>query len=247
MSKDFQNISDSLAQVLASEEIADHRVIILGSTGSIGTSALKVVSAQTQLPEDEPRVKVTGLFAYQSVTKLIEQISQFNPEVAGIIDESKFAEFDQAFAQLPAKVQEKTKVILGKQEILNYVANAESDIRILNAIVGFAGLEFTLTSLEAGKTLLLANKESLVVGGHLVKALLSRESAKGGKLIPIDSEHNAIYQSLPPQIQENICHCDLEQAGVEHIILTGSGGPFLNLPLDEFKNINAAQALKHPN
>ncbi|RIY33071.1 1-deoxy-D-xylulose-5-phosphate reductoisomerase [Psittacicella melopsittaci] len=216
------------------------RILILGSTGSIGTSTLKVLAYQN----NPTKSKISGLFANSNVNKLVEQVVQFKPEYCGLFDASYQNQLEQELRQKLGDQASQIHVICGKENINKLVASDVANV-VVGAIVGFAGLESSLLALNSGKTLLLANKESLVVGGHLIKqALLNNPQAK---LIPVDSEHNAIFQCLPLEVQNNVCHCDLDEVGVEKIVLTASGGPFLHLELDKFNEITPEQALKHPN
>ncbi|RIY34680.1 1-deoxy-D-xylulose-5-phosphate reductoisomerase [Psittacicella gerlachiana] len=221
------------------------KVLILGSTGSIGTSTLKVLAYQQANNLQAYNHSISGLFANSSVDKLVEQVKEFKPKYCGLFDQSYESVFTEKLkATLSEQEFTNTCIICGSENINKLIASNYFDV-VVGAIVGFAGLETSLTALNSGKTLLLANKESLVVGGHLIKqALLNNPKAK---LIPVDSEHNAIFQCLPKEIQDNICACDLEQVGVSKLILTASGGPFLHLDLKDFTQISPEQALKHPN
>lgn len=221
------------------------RLLILGSTGSIGKSTLKVLAYQKETNEFAYDYEVSGLFANSNIETLVDQVQTFSPSFCGLFDESKKDEFNLALkAKLNSTQYNRLTIVCGKKAINQLVASANFDV-VMGAIVGFAGLETSLIALESDKTLLLANKESLVVGGHLIKETLQKHPK--AKLIPVDSEHNAIYQSLPLTCQQNICAMNLKESGVEKLLLTASGGPFLNFPLDEFVKISPAQALKHPN
>lgn len=227
---------------------ATANVVILGSTGSIGTSTLKVLSAQqTQLYHAQTSHKqVYGLFANSSVEKLVAQVVQFKPAYCGLFDATRSAELRsalQASTLTPAELSQIT-ILSGEDEILSLIQSDSVDI-IMGAIVGFAGVKTSLAALHAGKTLLLANKETLVACGHLIAHALATNPR--AKLIPVDSEHNAIYQALNPEVQAQVCHCDLPSAGVSKILLTASGGPFLRKDLAEFAQIRVQDALKHPN
>lgn len=197
------------------------RVVILGSTGSIGTSALKVAR---DIPE---RMEVVALAAHSSVGKLAEQAREFGVRHVCIFDESKVAELR---ALLPADV----KICAGLEGLCELAALEEADM-VLVSIIGTAGLQPTLCAIEAGKDLAIASKEILVMAGEVV---MTRAAEKGINVLPVDSEHNAIYQCL----QGN--HGGAEQ--VSRLILTASGGPFRTTPREQLANVTLEQALKHP-
>ncbi len=197
------------------------RVVILGSTGSIGTSALKVAR---DIPE---RMEVVALAAHSSVHKLAEQAREFGVRNVCIFDESKVAELREL---LPAGVH-----ICAGLEGLCELATLEDADMVLVSIIGTAGLQPTLSAIEAGKDLAIASKEILVMAGEVV---MNRAAAKGVNVLPVDSEHNAIYQCL----QGN--HGGAEQ--VSRLILTASGGPFRTTPREQLAAVTLEQALKHP-
>lgn len=197
------------------------RVVILGSTGSIGTSALKVAR---DIPE---RMEVVALAAHCSVGKLAEQAREFGVRHVCIFDESKVAELR---ALLPSDV----KICAGLEGLCELAALEEADM-VLVSIIGTAGLQPTLCAIEAGKDLAIASKEILVMAGEVV---MTRAAEKGINVLPVDSEHNAIYQCL----QGN--HGGAEQ--VSRLILTASGGPFRTTPREQLANVTLEQALKHP-
>jgi 1-deoxy-D-xylulose-5-phosphate reductoisomerase len=197
------------------------RLAILGSTGSIGTQALDVVAAHPQL------FQVEILSAHGNATLLIEQAKKFQPNAIVITDETKYAEVKSAIGSLPIKVFSGVKA-------LNEVVQWESVDMVLGAIVGFAGLHSTLAAIEAGKTIALANKETLVVAGEIV---MQKAIEKRVGIIPVDSEHSAIFQCL---VGENL-------DSIEKIILTASGGPFLGKKPNFLVNVKASHALQHPN
>ena len=200
---------------------------ILGSTGSIGTSTLDVVARH---PE---RFRIFALSGHSQTAKLAEQCIAFRPQYAVTANEAQAAELR---AQLAAASCH-TKVLHGEQALCDIAAAPETD-GVMAAIVGAAGLPPTLAAAHAGKTIYLANKETLVVSGSLFMQTAAQSSAR---ILPVDSEHNAIYQVLPP---EKGC---LKQNGVQSIILTASGGPFLHTDLADFPAITPEQAVKHPN
>ncbi|RIY33424.1 1-deoxy-D-xylulose-5-phosphate reductoisomerase [Psittacicella hinzii] len=217
---------------------------ILGSTGSIGNSTLKVLSYQLE-NKINPHNQIKGLYANSSVDKLVEQVKTYKPKYCGLFSIEHIDTLKQKLQeQLTEQEYNDIIVVSGEEEISKVISSEECDL-VVGAIVGFAGLKTSLTTLKAGKELLLANKESLVVGGHLIKQALKEN--KKAKLIPVDSEHNAIFQCLDEKSQQNICFCDLKSAGVNKIMLTASGGPFLHLDLDKFDSISPEMALKHPN
>lgn len=208
-------------------------LVILGSTGSIGKSTLSVVEHN---PES---YRVFALVGGKNVALMTEQAVQFRPKFAAMDDE-------RAARQLAENLKATgctTEVVCGQKAICELAAHPEVD-QVMAAIVGAAGLLPTLSAVQAGKTVLLANKESLVTCGQL---FIDEAKKSGAKLLPVDSEHNAIFQSLPPELQKSIGFCPLAELGVSKIILTGSGGPFRTKPLEEFSAITPEQAVAHPN
>ena len=200
---------------------------ILGSTGSIGTNTLDVVARH---PE---RFRIFALSGHSQTAKLAEQCIAFRPQYAVTANEAQAAELR---AQLAAAGCH-TKVLHGEQALCDIAAAPETD-GVMAAIVGAAGLPPTLAAARAGKTLYLANKETLVVSGSL---FMQTAAQSGARILPVDSEHNAIYQVLPPGKGY------LKHNGVQSIILTASGGPFLHTDLADFPAITPEQAVKHPN
>jgi 1-deoxy-D-xylulose-5-phosphate reductoisomerase len=206
---------------------------ILGATGSIGDSTLSVCRNNPEL------YTVKLLVASTSVDKMLSLCLEFNPSYVAM-------SCPNASAELAFKLKQEnstSKLLNDEEELLQLLSSAEID-SVMAAIVGGAGLKTTLAAVEAGKEIFLANKESLVMSGQL---FIDAVKLSGAKLWPVDSEHNAIYQALSPILQDSIGHCDLNAQGVSKILLTGSGGPFLNTPLDSFNTIIPAQAVKHPN
>ena len=200
---------------------------ILGSTGSIGTSTLDVIARH---PE---RFRIFALSGHSQTAKLAEQCLAFRPQYAVTANEAQAAELR---AQLAAAGCQ-TEVLHGEQALCDIAAAPETD-GVMAAIVGAAGLPPTLAAARAGKTLYLANKETLVVSGSL---FMQTAAQSGARILPVDSEHNAIYQVLPPEKGY------LKHNGVQSIILTASGGPFLHTDLADFPAITPEQAVKHPN
>ncbi|HHW7578642.1 TPA: 1-deoxy-D-xylulose-5-phosphate reductoisomerase [Mannheimia haemolytica] len=209
------------------------KLVILGSTGSIGKSTLSVV-------EHNPnQYEVFALVGGKNVELMLEQCRQYQPTFAAMDDEKAAQALKTALATLGSK----TEVLAGQAAICELAAHSEVDM-VMAAIVGAAGLLPTLSAVKAGKTVLLANKESLVTCGQI---FIDEARKSGAKLLPVDSEHNAIFQSLPPEAQQKVGFCPLAELGVSKIILTGSGGPFRTKPLNEFDAITPAQAVAHPN
>lgn len=202
---------------------------ILGATGSIGKSTLDVIA---RYPE---RFEVFALTAHQQIDKLAEQCVQFQPQIAVVADSDGAKKLENILKN--QKIQ--TKVYYGKQALID-VATASEITGVMAAIVGAAGLPATLAAAQHGKTIYLANKETLVVSGALFMQTARENHAK---ILPIDSEHNAIFQSLPHDFQAG----QLSQHGISSLILTASGGPFLHTDLNTFDSITPEQAIKHPN
>ncbi|MCB0699977.1 MAG: 1-deoxy-D-xylulose-5-phosphate reductoisomerase [Chitinophagales bacterium] len=197
------------------------RLAILGSTGSIGTQALEVVAANKDIFE------VEVLSGHSNTKLLIEQAKQFEPNAVVVTNEEKYEEVKSALSLLPIKV-------FSGSTSLDEVVQWDSVDIVLAAIVGFAGLSSTLAAIDAGKTIALANKETLVVAGELV---MKRAAEKGVNIIPVDSEHSALFQCL---VGEN-------PVDIEKIILTASGGPFIGRKTNYLVNVKASHALQHPN
>lgn len=205
-------------------------VTLLGSTGSIGVSTLNVLA---QHPE---KYRVYALTANRSVDTLFEQCKQFEPEIAVMLDE-------QSAEQLSKKLQATsltTQVLSGEQALVD-VAESKNTDYVMAAIVGAAGLLPTLAAARSGKHILLANKEALVMSGGL---FMREVEENGATLLPVDSEHNAIWQCLPVGNQQQ--H-HFEGKGVRRIILTASGGPFRDYDLADLDNVTPEQAVAHPN
>ncbi|MDR1623583.1 MAG: 1-deoxy-D-xylulose-5-phosphate reductoisomerase [Tannerellaceae bacterium] len=197
------------------------KLAILGSTGSIGTQALEVVN------EHPDRFEVYALTANNQVDLLIEQARRFLPEMLVIANEDKYPRLKEALAGLPIKVWAGTDAIA-------QVAEAGPVDMVLTALVGYAGLQPTITAIKAKKAIALANKETLVVAGELITSLAARHKTP---VLPVDSEHSAIFQCLAGEWENP----------VEKIILTASGGPFRTKSIEELATVTKAQALKHPN
>jgi 1-deoxy-D-xylulose-5-phosphate reductoisomerase len=198
------------------------RLSILGSTGSIGTNVLNIVAMFPQ------KFDVKVLTAKKNVNQLARQIEQFHPDLVAVFDERRAQELKDCLP--PGTVVD----ILYGQEGYRAAATYSTADMTVTAMVGAAGLKPTLAAIEAGKTIALANKETLVMAGDFV---MKAAAEKGVDILPIDSEHSAIFQCLQGQRKEDM----------EKILLTASGGPFLNKPAAEFKTITREEALKHPN
>ena len=201
---------------------------ILGSTGSIGESTLDVVSRH---PE---KFRVFALAGHRQVDKLVAQCKQFRPEYAVVGDAGHAAELDKKLKQEGIS----TQVLYGSQALID-IASADEVSGVMCAIVGAAGLPSAVAAAQKGKTIYLANKETLVVSGAL---FMETARQNGATVLPIDSEHNAIFQVLPRDYTGR-----LNEHGINSIILTASGGPFLNTDLSTFDSITPEQAVKHPN
>lgn len=203
------------------ENIQKKQIAILGSTGSIGTQALEVIA------ENDSLFEVYALTANNNVDLLIQQARKFHPEMVAIGNESLFKRLKVALADLPIKV------FAGSDSIAQVAEMQPIDI-VLTAMVGYSGLKPTMNAITAGKKIALANKETLVVAGELICELASKYNSQ---IIPVDSEHSAIFQCLAGEGNNPI----------EKLILTASGGPFRTKSMQELENVTSAQALKHPN
>ena len=203
------------------------QVAVLGSTGSIGVSTLDVIARH---PGD---FSVFALAAHRSVESILAQCKQFNPRYAVMADEAAADELRRRITEVAD-----TEVLFGEQGLERVVTAPEVDC-VMAAIVGAAGLPSTLAAAKAGKTLLLANKESLVMGGHLLMGAV-REC--GARLLPIDSEHNAIFQCMPADDEARP-----QLKGVSKILLTASGGPFRQWSREDMRQATPDQACAHPN
>ena len=197
------------------------QLAILGSTGSIGTQALEVVSEHSDLFE------VYALTANNQVDLLINQARKYMPEVVVIANERKYPELKEALEDLPIKVW------AGADAIAQMVQSEPIDM-VLTAMVGYSGLRPTISAIKAGKAIALANKETLVVAGELIMKLAPEHKVP---ILPVDSEHSAIFQCLTGAYDNSI----------EKILLTASGGPFRRKTLEELATVTKAQALRHPN
>ncbi|OCQ91391.1 1-deoxy-D-xylulose-5-phosphate reductoisomerase [Oscillatoriales cyanobacterium USR001] len=198
-------------------------ITLLGSTGSIGTQTLDIV---TQYPE---QFRIVGLAAGRNVTMLAQQIRQFLPEIVAIRDEHSLPELKAAIADLDHQ-----PILLAGEAGVVEVARYGDTEAVVTGIVGCAGLLPTIAAIEAGKDIALANKETLIAGGPVVNPLIEKH---GVKLLPADSEHSAIFQCLQ----------GVPKGGLRRIILTASGGAFRDWPVEKLSTVKVADALKHPN
>jgi len=213
---------------------AVRKLSILGSTGSVGCNTLKVAALDSS-------IDVFAISANQNVQLLVEQCSEFDPQFAVIADESRYQEAKEALANIGCK----TELLAGEEALVAIASHPDVDL-VMASIVGSVGLDSSLAAAASGKQLLLANKESLVMSGELFMETVRNN---GARIIPIDSEHNAVFQCLPTAPYLPTADLPTESAvtsGVEKITLTASGGPFLNLPLSEFGDVTPEQACKHP-
>lgn len=196
------------------------KIAILGSTGSIGTQTLDVVRTNKD-------IEVTALAAGSNITLLEEQIREFGPKLAAVWDEKKAAELKDRVRDLDVKI------VSGMEGLLEISTEPSSEI-LVTAIVGMIGIRPTIAAMEAGKDIALANKETLVTAGHIIMPLAQEKNVK---ILPVDSEHSAIFQSLNGERMNRI----------HKILLTASGGPFRGRTREEMKEIRVEDALKHPN
>lgn len=196
------------------------KISILGSTGSIGTQTLDIIV------HDPDRYQVVGLSAGANVDLIIEQAKQFKPSIVSLASK---ADADAARPHLPAG----TKVVHGEEGLVEVAASADADI-VVTAIMGSRGLPATLAAIDAGKTIGLANKETLVTAGHIV---MERARQRGVSIFPIDSEHSAIFQCLNGE----------DRKSIKQITLTASGGSFRDRTREQLEGVTVAEALNHPN
>src|SRR3954464_7082984 len=214
------------------------RVVVLGATGSIGESALKVAH---DIPE---RMEIVGLAANRNAGKLAEQANRVRPKAVCLVDESKIDELRGALEYEP-------QIFSGASGLVEIACLADAEM-VLVAVVGTGGLQPALAAIEAGKDLAVASKEILVMAGEIV---MREAREKGVQVLPVDSEHNAIFQCLDGQGKRPTVRAGLADAErpmsngedtVRRLILTASGGPFRQMPAKQFEEITVEQALKHP-
>ena len=196
------------------------KIAILGSTGSIGTQTLDII-------RENKDFEVTALAAGRSIDLLEKQIREFTPRLAVVYDREAAELLRGRVADLPVKV------LTGMEGLLEMAVMPDCDI-LVTAIVGMIGIRPTLAAIEAGKDIALANKETLVTAGHLIMPLAGK---KGVSILPVDSEHSAIFQCLHGE----------DRGQISHLLITASGGPFRHMKTEQLQNIRPADALKHPN
>jgi len=210
------------------------KLCVLGSTGSIGVSTLDVVRLHPSL------FSIESLSANTRVDEMLAQCQEFKPSTVVMVD-------DKAAQLLKEKLQQNglqaIDVRSGEQGLID-IAKADTIDTVMAAIVGASGLLPTMAAVKSGKRVLLANKEALVTSGAL---FIDAVEKYGAELLPIDSEHNAIFQCLPANVQVTPGRCDLASNGVSKILLTGSGGPFRTFSVDQLEHVTPAQACAHPN
>jgi 1-deoxy-D-xylulose-5-phosphate reductoisomerase len=210
-----------MMEVRSTKHEVKKSIAIFGSTGSIGRQALEVVKANPD------RFEVVALTANNSLDLLIEQANEFEPDIVVIGNEKHYLQLKSALADLQIKV-------FAGSEAIAQIAEMDSIDMVLAAMVGYAGLKPTINAVKSGKTVALANKETLVVAGDLINELAQKHNSA---ILPVDSEHSAIFQCLAGEGDNPI----------ERVILTASGGPFRTMTLQELEHVTSAQALKHPN
>ena len=210
------------------------QLCILGSTGSIGLSTLDVVKRHPD------RFNVVSLSAYGSVETMYQQCLEFTPQQVVMVNSSAAIELSE---KLVANGYTSIEVLSGHDALVQIAGSTAVDT-VMAAIVGASGLMPTLSAVKAGKRVLLANKEALVTSGQI---FIDAVKESGAQLLPIDSEHNAIFQCLPEKDQHRPGFCELEAHGVSKVLLTGSGGPFRTRSVDTLSSVTPDQACAHPN
>ena len=196
------------------------KITVLGSTGSIGTQTLEIV-------RDNPDLQIAALAAGQNVDLMEKQVREFSPRIAGMWSEAAAKDLRERIADLPVKV------VCGMDGLLEIASMPESDV-VVTAVVGMIGIRPTIAAIESKKNIALANKETLVTAGHLIMPLAAQ---KGVPILPVDSEHSAIFQSLQGSAGNRI----------HRILLTASGGPFRGMGREDLERMSLEDALKHPN
>lgn len=207
-------------------------VTLLGATGSIGTSTLDV------LRRHKDEFKLHAVAASSSVDKMVAIVQEFKPERVAMHNEKSAQELSKKLKDLGLY----TEVLGSAQGVEEVAGDGAADV-VVGAIVGAAGLKPVIAAVKTGCVIALANKEALVMSGQIFFEAVKKY---GAKVLPVDSEHSAIFQCLPYEAQINLGYCDLKQANVNKILLTGSGGPFRDSPLESLKTVTAAQAVAHP-
>lgn len=207
-------------------------VTLLGATGSIGTSTLDV------LRRHKDEFKLHAVAASSSVDKMVAIVQEFKPERVAMHNEKSAQELSKRLKDSGLYAE----VLAGAQGVEDVAGDGAADV-VVGAIVGAAGLKPVIAAVRTGCVIALANKEALVMSGQIFFETVKKY---GSKVLPVDSEHSAIFQCLPYEAQTNLGYCDLKQANVNKILLTGSGGPFRDSPLESLKTVTAAQAIAHP-
>ena len=207
-------------------------VTLLGATGSIGTSTLDV------LRRHKDEFKLHAVAASSSVDKMVAIVQEFKPERVAMHNEKSAQDLSKRLKDSGLYAE----VLAGAQGVEEVAGDGAADV-VVGAIVGAAGLKPVIAAVRSGCVIALANKEALVMSGQIFFETVKKY---GSKVLPVDSEHSAIFQCLPYEAQTNLGYCDLKQANVNKILLTGSGGPFRDSPLESLKTVTAAQAIAHP-
>lgn len=207
-------------------------VTLLGATGSIGTSTLDV------LRRHKDEFKLHAVAASSSVDKMVAIVQEFKPERVAMHNEKSAQELSKRLKDSGLYAE----VLAGAQGVEEVAGDGAADV-VVGAIVGAVGLKPVIAAVRTGCVIALANKEALVMSGQIFFETVKKY---GSKVLPVDSEHSAIFQCLPYEAQTNLGYCDLKQANVNKILLTGSGGPFRDSPLESLKTVTAAQAIAHP-
>ena len=207
-------------------------VTLLGATGSIGTSTLDV------LRRHKDEFKLHAVAASSSVDKMVAIVQEFKPERVAMHNEKSAQELSKRLKDSGLYAD----VLAGAQGVEEVAGDGAADV-VVGAIVGAAGLKPVIAAVRTGCVIALANKEALVMSGQIFFETVKKY---GSKVLAVDSEHSAIFQCLPYEAQTNLGYCDLKQANVNKILLTGSGGPFRDSPLESLKTVTAAQAIAHP-
>lgn len=206
------------------------RMVVMGATGSIGRSTFQVVDEN---PHD---FIIHALSGNRNVARMWDLIQKYHPQYVVMSDL-------QSAVELKELTGSDCPVYSGDDALIEAASDPQADI-VMAAIVGGAGLASTLSAVRAGKTVLLANKEALVMSGEL---LMKEALAHQATILPVDSEHSAMFQCLPSEVQNQLGFCDLASHGVSTLLLTGSGGPFRELPLSHLQDVSVEQAIAHPN
>ena len=207
-------------------------VTLLGATGSIGTSTLDV------LRRHKDEFKIHAVAASSSVDKMVAIVQEFKPERVAMHNEKSAQELSKRLKDSGLYAE----VLAGAQGVEEVAGDGAADV-VVGAIVGAAGLKPVIAAVRTGCVIALANKEALVMSGQIFFEAVKKY---GAKVLPVDSEHSAIFQCLPYEAQTNLGYCDLKQANVNKILLTGSGGPFRDSPSESLKTVTSAQAISHP-